>query len=63
MVQWLGLGPFTAVSQVRALVGELRSPKPCQKEREGGKKRERKMGEGSQDLMLTTAPGKEVHLR
>ena len=28
MVQWLGLGAFTAVAQVQSLVGELRSPKP-----------------------------------
>ena len=29
MVQWLGLGAFTAVAQVQSLVGELRSHKPC----------------------------------
>ena len=29
MVQWLGLGAFTAVAQVQSLVGELRSCKPC----------------------------------
>ena len=28
-VQWLGLGAFTAGAQVRSLVGELRSRKPC----------------------------------
>ena len=28
MVQWLGLGAFTARSQVQSLVGELRSCKP-----------------------------------
>ena len=28
VVQWLGLGAFTAVAQVQSLVGELRSPKP-----------------------------------
>ena len=28
MVQWLGLGAFTAVAGVQSLVGELRSCKP-----------------------------------
>ena len=28
MVQWLGLGVFTAVAQVQSLVGKLRSPPP-----------------------------------
>ena len=28
MVQWLGLGAFTAMPQVRPLVGDLRSRKP-----------------------------------
>ena len=29
VVQWLGLGAFTAVAQVQPLVKELRSLKPC----------------------------------
>ena len=29
VVQWLGLGTFTAVGRVQSLVGELRSCKPC----------------------------------
>ena len=35
MVQWLGLGAFTAGAWVRSLVGELRSHKPHS---EAGKK-------------------------
>ena len=35
MVQWLGLGAFTAGAWVRSMVGELRSHKPHS---EGGKK-------------------------
>ena len=29
VVQWLGLGAFTAVAQVQSLIGELKSHKPC----------------------------------
>ena len=29
VVQWLGLGTFTAVARAQSLVGELRSHKPC----------------------------------
>ena len=42
MVQWLGLGAFTAVAWVQSLVGELRSYKLCsaakkkKKEKSGG---------------------------
>ena len=38
MVQWLGLGAFPAVAQVRSLVRELRSCKLS----EGGKQRNKK---------------------
>lgn len=37
VVQWLGLGVFTAVAQIQPLVGELRFRKPC------GDKKTRKM--------------------
>ena len=42
MVQWLGLGVFTAEAQVPSLVGELRSLKPCSttKKQKNNKKRE-----------------------
>ena len=29
VVQWLGLGSFTARAQVQTLVGKLKSRKPC----------------------------------
>ena len=41
MVQWLGLGPFTARSRVPSLLGEVRSLKPCGT---GQKKREKPEG-------------------
>lgn len=37
VVQWLGLGVFTAMAQIQPLVGELRFHKPC------GEKKTQKM--------------------
>ena len=39
VVQWLGLGTFTARAQVRSLVRELKSCKPCSAAKKKKKKK------------------------
>ena len=38
MIQWVGLGAFTASTWVQSLVGELRSRKPCGMAKKKGEK-------------------------
>ena len=44
MVQWLGLGAFTAVAQIQSLVRELRSHKPRGSAKKKKKKKKEKIG-------------------
>ena len=45
MVQWVGLGAFTARTWDQSLVGELRSHKPC-----GMAKKRKKKYQGKQNV-------------
>ena len=62
MVQWLGLGTFTIGAQVRSLIRELRSPKPCSMAKKKKKKNPRAgVLNGIQHITSGCLAGKRMH--
>ena len=62
LVQWLGLGVFTAVARVQPLVRELRSHKPAmwQKKKKKEREREREDGQVANDCNRARCSSREM---
>ena len=60
LVQWLGLGVFTAMAQVQPLVRELRSHKPAMWQKKKKREREREDGQVANDCNRARCSSREM---